>query len=80
MNFSSIVTTITTSTTQKKRKKKTPLQQQQKLICGFGLFVVFLCFLFCFVLFLFCFSLCDGDRESTGRQGVKMMMTKKKKR
>jgi hypothetical protein len=48
MNFSSIVTNITTSTTTQ-TTKKTRLQQQQKLICGFGLFVVFFFVLVFFV-------------------------------
>jgi len=59
----------------KQNPNKTHYNSKQKLICGFGLFVVFL--MFCF---LFCFFLCDGDRESTGRQGVKMMMMTKKKK
>jgi beta-lactamase regulating signal transducer with metallopeptidase domain len=63
----------------KQQKKKNPITTATK----FDLWIWFVCcffVVFFFVLFLFCFSLCHGDRESTGRQGVKMMMTKKKKR
>jgi hypothetical protein len=65
----------------KPNQKKKPITTATKIDLRIWFVCCFFDVLFFDVLFfvLFCFSLCDGDRESTGRQGVKMMMTKKKK-